>query len=182
MENDINDKTRFLRILRETERPGVENLIEHLESSGFFGLSCHKHHRESGGLVKHSLEVYDAACSIRNESVPIECIAIVSLLHDLGNIREQGGHGSVNILEEWGFQLTPAEMRAIKYHMWKAHSPEEEKEFEIAKGEELWRTLVACDCFSAGSYKFEKIALIIKQCLPVYDLVKRLLKNKALQF
>ena len=69
-----------------------------------------------------------------------------------------------------------------KYHMWKAHSPEEEKEFEIAKGEELWRTLVACDCFSAGSYKFEKIALIIKQCLPVYDLVKHLLKNKALQF
>ena len=53
-------KEEFLKLLRETNREGMENLINFLEKSDFFTApaSTRFHGSEEGGLVKHSLQVY----------------------------------------------------------------------------------------------------------------------------
>ena len=57
------NKERFISILNNTGRDGVKYVIEELESLGFFEApaSSSHHLNEPGGLLKHSLNVYDEA-------------------------------------------------------------------------------------------------------------------------
>ena len=85
----------FKDMLLSTKRGGVENVLEGLEKLGFFKApASSKHHlAEEGGLVEHSLNVYDQACAIRHaeiqlhpelaERLPDDSLIIVSLLHDV---------------------------------------------------------------------------------------------------
>lgn len=85
----------FKKILRETNRNGVEAVIERLEELGFFTApASSKHHlAEEGGLCQHCLNVYMQADSIRSaqirldnsmsEKIPMDSLTIVSLLHDV---------------------------------------------------------------------------------------------------
>ncbi len=154
------NKDKILAILMQIkDRQGIEELITKLEKDKegkrFFDIGCNHHHKYPGGLAEHSLEVYFAAMETC-KNTPCDSIAIAALLHDLGDIQGGQGHTSVEILEGWNFQLFPNELRAIKYHMWRTHSPEEEAEFQIAKKEELWRSITAGDLLSAGRYKWGK--------------------------
>lgn len=94
--NDIQkNKERFCEILRATGRENIDYIIEDLESWGFFEApaSSQGHHAFTGGLLDHSLNVYDAAMSVRDTIVrmrpDLECelkpdsIAIAALLHDV---------------------------------------------------------------------------------------------------
>ena len=103
MENTINNnvvdieaaKERFVSIFKEKiKREGSEKLLEHLlsNSSDFFRApaSTKFHGAYPGGLLQHSLNVYDCLVSIMerfkavyNISYSEESIAIVALLHDL---------------------------------------------------------------------------------------------------
>lgn len=96
METDgENDRARFEQALRETGREGVENVIAELARLGFFEApaSTRFHLAEKGGLLRHSLNVYDQArvlrqveCRIRpdlEERIPEASVAIVALLHDV---------------------------------------------------------------------------------------------------
>lgn len=95
---DVNsNKERFIEIYKENiTRPGSDKLLEYLlsPSSDFFRApaSTRFHGSYEGGLLEHSLNVYDCLVDylnrdkIKNElglEYSDETIAIVSLLHDL---------------------------------------------------------------------------------------------------
>lgn len=92
--NDEN-KQRFCKILRDTGRENIDYVIEDLEALGFFEApaSARNHFNHPGGLVEHSLNVYDAAMALRQSMVglrpelesrlPADSIAIATLLHDV---------------------------------------------------------------------------------------------------
>lgn len=97
MSGTIDYKAKFIEILADTRRKGIEDVIKGLEKLGFFEApASSKHHlAEKGGLVKHSLNVYAQAMTIRdaefnlhpelkdNASLSKDSIAIVALLHDV---------------------------------------------------------------------------------------------------
>lgn len=97
-EKNSNHKTikeEFLSLLRSTERDGIEETIEYLESAGFFKApaSAAHHLAEEGGLVEHSLNTCKAALEIwegmkhiasdLEYSVKRDSVIIASLLHDV---------------------------------------------------------------------------------------------------
>lgn len=91
----IDNTARFIELLKSTNRPGVDAVIDGLEKLGFFKApASSKHHlAEEGGLVVHSLNVYAQASLLREvqaglrpdlaEKIPEESVIIVSLLHDI---------------------------------------------------------------------------------------------------
>lgn len=92
--NTTTDKEEFKELLRSTGREGVEDVIEYLETEGFFTApaSSTKHLCTEGGLVKHSLNTCKAALVIwenmaklspsLQQEVSRESVIIASLLHD----------------------------------------------------------------------------------------------------
>lgn len=84
-----NNKERFIHLLTSTKREGIESLLEWLESSDFYECpaSSRFHGSYKGGLLQHSLNVYDELkriISVYPESnVSEESVIIASLLHDL---------------------------------------------------------------------------------------------------
>lgn len=96
----MNAKERFISIYQASiYRDGSEKLLEYLlsDSSDFFHApaSTRFHGAYAGGLLDHSLNVYDCLCDYlqRDRSKTLyhmqydqETIAIVSLLHDICKI------------------------------------------------------------------------------------------------
>ncbi len=94
-ENQQQQRERFCEILRNTGRENIEYVIEDLETSGFFQApaSAQGHYSYPGGLVDHSLNVYNAAMELRKTTLslrpdleaglPVDSIAIAALLHDV---------------------------------------------------------------------------------------------------
>lgn len=87
-------KEEFIEILSGTGRKGIDEVLFKLEETGFyeapastkFHLSC------KGGLLEHSMNVYEAAVMLREqalkarpeleEQLPMDSVAICTLLHD----------------------------------------------------------------------------------------------------
>ena len=140
------DKFEYCKILlRTTQRPNVEELIEFITRLGYFiAPGSMKHHRYKGGLVSHSLETYHEAMNLRLRKIekrvdpnlmPIDSVVIASLMHDLCKadelrfdarhrrvysiISKFEGHSqkSVSQVEKAGFGLTDEEKSAILWHM-----------------------------------------------------------------
>mgnify|MGYP001073085627 CR=1 FL=1 len=83
-------KERYLELLRTIKREGMEELIKYLENSDFFTApaSTKFHGDYEGGLLEHSLKVYDILCEkLKNPGIEInvseDTIKIVALLHDI---------------------------------------------------------------------------------------------------
>lgn len=87
-------KERFLTICHESiHRDGITSLLEALERNDFYSApaSTRFHLSEPGGLLRHSLNVYDELCRLVKaygfeEKFSAETIAIVSLFHDFCKI------------------------------------------------------------------------------------------------
>jgi hypothetical protein len=89
------NKERFCKLLRDTNRENIDYVIEDLEGLGFFEApaSVKNHYNFEGGLVEHSLKVYDMAISLREgiikmrpdmeAELPLDSVAIATLLHDV---------------------------------------------------------------------------------------------------
>ncbi|MBQ8341096.1 MAG: HD domain-containing protein [Clostridia bacterium] len=89
------NKERFIAIYKEKiHREGADKLLAYLESSDFFTApaSTRYHGAYFGGLLEHSLNVYDCLCDylarprVKEQyglEFPEETVAIVALLHDL---------------------------------------------------------------------------------------------------
>lgn len=149
-------KEKFLALCRENiHREGIYKLLAWLEKSDFFTApaSTRYHGAYEGGLVEHSLNVYEQLVN----GNPTETTAIVSLLHDLcktdyytvstRNVKENGvwvqkpyytvddkfpyGHGekSVFMIERF-MRLTNEEAFAIRFHMGEYSDPNTGKAFE----------------------------------------------------
>jgi 23S rRNA maturation-related 3'-5' exoribonuclease YhaM len=92
-------KQKIIELLRSTQRPGIENLINHMEEIGFFTAPCSTQYHlcKEGGLAEHSLNVY---LYMKNTAAGIgyydpltdssDSIIITSLLHDLGKAGQYG--------------------------------------------------------------------------------------------
>ena len=59
----MSNKERFIELLRSTGRAGVDNVISNLDDLGFFEAPASTvfHLNTPGGLLQHSLNVYDEA-------------------------------------------------------------------------------------------------------------------------
>ena len=83
-------KEEFLKILRTVKRDGLEDFIKFLESTDFFTApaSTRFHGDYAGGLVEHSMKVYEILVDkVKNSPVPLniseDTLKIVALLHDV---------------------------------------------------------------------------------------------------
>ena len=85
-------KERFINLLRSTKREGIEDLINFLEKSDFFTApsSTRFHGAFKGGLLLHSLNVYDNFIKLKNSGIfPLDekidetSYIICPLLHDI---------------------------------------------------------------------------------------------------
>lgn len=83
-------KNKFLDICKNTiKRDGIDDLLEWIEKSDFFvaPASTKYHGAYAGGLVEHSLNVYECLKGIVSRypelNISDETVAIVSLFHDI---------------------------------------------------------------------------------------------------
>ena len=91
-------KNEFITLLQSTGRPGIDNLINWLETgTDFFVAPASQgyHGCFPGGLLSHSLNVYHAAVKLRDiykelalpekkiTEIPDDSLIIATLLHDL---------------------------------------------------------------------------------------------------
>ena len=140
-ESIMENKEKYIDILRSTGRPGIESVISHLDTTDFFTRGAGGHHTEPGGLVRHSLEVYRLMKCIAWFQ-PSESIAVVALFHDMGKVGVRWHTWySTQLLSDWGFELTEEEYLAIFRH----HNLEG-KYFRHP----LHRALVTADSISGG--------------------------------
>lgn len=83
------DKKRFIDLCGEINRSGMDDLMFWLENSDFYTApaSTRFHCAYTGGLLKHSLNVYDELVRLLKAypeiDVPNESVIIASLFHDL---------------------------------------------------------------------------------------------------
>ncbi len=137
-------KEQFIQLLRETNREGIEELIHFLENSDFFTApaSTRFHGAKEGGLMEHSMKVYEI---LKTKTEDSPSVKIIALLHDICKVNYYKidyrnaknalgvwekvpyytvedtipyGHGekSVMMLSEF-IKLTPEERYAIRWHM-----------------------------------------------------------------
>ena len=137
-------KEEFIKLLKETNREGMDKLIEYMESTDFFTApaSTRFHGNFEGGLLQHSMKVYEILKEKQGDS---DSVRIIALLHDLckANFYKTDyrnakndlgvwekvpyytvddtipyGHGekSVMMITEY-IKLTPEEKYAIRWHM-----------------------------------------------------------------
>lgn len=85
----MDDKTRFLGLCATVRREGMDDLLAYLEKSDFFcaPASTRFHGAHAGGLLRHSLNVYDEfmrLSAVYSEiEVSQETAVIITLFHDL---------------------------------------------------------------------------------------------------
>lgn len=87
----MNDKERFIQICNENiKREGLDKLLQWLNKSDFFlaPASTKYHGNYEGGLVQHSLNVYDNMLKLidmlnKRETFSMETLTIVTLFHDI---------------------------------------------------------------------------------------------------
>jgi len=148
MNTIAESKTRFIELLNSVKRKGIDRLIEWIQGTDFFTApaSTRFHGAYEGGLVEHSLNVYDAYIRLFGDNEEsTESITLRTLLHDLcksgfyitemrNRKNEQGkweqapfytiddkfpyGHGekSVFMIERF-IRLTTNEALAVRWHM-----------------------------------------------------------------
>ena len=84
-------KNKFIDLLRSTKRDGIDELIDFLENkSDFFKApaSTRFHGDHEGGLLEHSLKVYEILSfkcknSVIPFDIPEESLILIGLLHDI---------------------------------------------------------------------------------------------------
>lgn len=147
-------KEEYIELLKITNRNGIDKLIQWLEQTDFFTApaSTKYHLSKEGGLLEHSLNVYDELVNEYGVSDSISSLIIVALLHDIckanfysiseRNVKKDDGkwikepyytvedqfpvgHGekSVMIIQRF-IKLTDEEIAAIRWHMG-AYEPKE---------------------------------------------------------
>lgn len=169
-------KSTFKQLVKDfIHRDGIDELMDMLEKTDFYSAPASSKYHEAyeGGLVEHSVNVYNELYQDVNVcSINPETIAIVSLFHDICKIGyyevemrnkkdENGkwiqypfyivndkypyGHGekSVIMIEQF-MKLTDEERMAIRWHMG-AYS-----------GQQDWNTL-------ASAYNMFPLALLLHQ-------------------
>ncbi len=85
----MNIREKFEGIAREhIKREGLDKLLAHLANTDFYTApaSTKYHDAEEGGLVKHSIKVFEHLSKECGKKYSMETIAIVALFHDICKI------------------------------------------------------------------------------------------------
>ena len=137
-------KEQFIELLKQTNREGIDQLIDFLNRTDFFEApaSTRFHGCYKGGLLEHSMKVYEI---LKTKTEDSDSVRIIALLHDVckanfykvdyrNSKNEQGvwekvpyytvddtipygqGEKSVMMISEF-IKLTPEERYAIRWHM-----------------------------------------------------------------
>lgn len=135
--NNDQIKEEIEKLLRSTQREGMENLIAYMNESGFFKSpgSTKFHGCYEGGLAAHSLNVYNALEEILatcEEVIPSDSLIIATLLHDLCkvgayigtakpytyNTKQPPGHAALSLSRVKAYIfLSELETAMIEFHM-----------------------------------------------------------------
>lgn len=128
---------KIINLLNNTNRDGMPELISEIGEMGFFEAPASRkwHGSHNGGLLEHSLNVYEIFEHINyyyGLNIPKESIAIISLLHDVcksdlyvmadgeyehnKNADKRHALKSLETIEKH-INLTPLERECIRYHM-----------------------------------------------------------------
>jgi len=152
------------RLLRETDRKGIEELIQHLDKVQFFSqpASTKFHGAFPGGLAAHSLQVFflyeEQARELESVNKSLDTIAITTLLHDLcksgayipikgpliykWNKKHPEGHGRLSaFIVKHFIELTNEEEAMIRYHMgfwYSIQSNDKKGEYPLSKINEVF--------------------------------------------
>lgn len=103
-------KEKFLELLKKVNREGINELIEFIEKTDFYKApaSTRFHGSYEGGLVEHSIKVYEilkhkVETNIEKVEIPEESIIIIGLLHDLckANFYKVDYRNAKNALGVW---------------------------------------------------------------------------------
>ena len=103
-------KEQFLELLKKVKREGINELIEFIEKTDFYKApaSTRFHGSYEGGLVEHSIKVYEilkhkVETNIEKVDIPEESIIIIGLLHDLckANFYKVDYRNAKNALGVW---------------------------------------------------------------------------------
>lgn len=92
---------KIISLLKDTGRTGILDLIDVMETGGFFEAPCSGSHHlaEEGGLAQHSINVFYGMLELDKSlaaNLPYESVIICGLLHDLGKM---GDYGKPNYVE-----------------------------------------------------------------------------------
>ena len=70
----MDNKEKFISLLKSTNRKGVNQLLSFLEEKGFFEApaSTRFHLSKNGGLLQHSINVYDVAMKVRSAMIELD--------------------------------------------------------------------------------------------------------------
>ena len=131
-------KEEFIRLLQSTNREGMDKLLEFLEKSDFYTApaSTRYHGNYEGGLLEHSMKVYEIFKEKIKQSglqTPEESVIISALLHDIckTNFYKIDYRNAKNALGVWEkvpyytiedtiteyIKLTNEEKYSIRWHM-----------------------------------------------------------------
>ena len=103
-------KEKFLELLKKVNREGINELIEFIQKTDFFKApaSTRFHGDHEGGLVEHSIKVYEilkhkVETNIEPIKVSEESLIIIALLHDLckANFYKVDYRNAKNALGVW---------------------------------------------------------------------------------
>ena len=103
-------KEEFIKLLKSTNREGMDKLIDFLEKSDFFTApaSTKFHGAYEGGLAEHSFKVYEilkykVQNCVTQIQVPEDTIIISALLHDIckANFYKTDYRNAKNSFGEW---------------------------------------------------------------------------------
>ena len=103
-------KEEFLNLLKTVNRDGMDDLIAFLEKSDFFTApaSTRFHGAHEGGLMEHSMKVYEILVHKVNNcveklDVKSETLIIIALLHDIckANFYKTDYRNAKNEFGEW---------------------------------------------------------------------------------
>ena len=75
-------KEEFINLLKQIDREGMDKLIEFLERTDFFEApaSTRFHGCFKGGLLEHSMKVYEI---LKTKTEDSDSVKIIALLHDV---------------------------------------------------------------------------------------------------
>ena len=66
----MNKKEKFISLLKSTNRKGVNQLLSLLEEGGGEAPASTRFHlSKNGGLLQHSINVYDVAMKVRSAMI-----------------------------------------------------------------------------------------------------------------
>ena len=103
-------KEKFLELLKKVNREGINEIIEFIQKTDFFKApaSTRFHGDHEGGLVEHSIKVYEilkhkVETNIEPIKVSEESLIIIALLHDLckANFYKVDYRNAKNALGVW---------------------------------------------------------------------------------